>query len=361
MLFELFYDHFLYHFDALQTHRMGVKVLEEIGNSPEAQRIIERFFGYDDPSLETTFLGQKLKSRVGIAGGLVKTGKAVDGLAPFGPAWVEAGTYTFDPYSGNEDKFIKRYPGGAVNYMGFPNGGLTEGIRSLKARKSKDVKLAVNIGETPNTKNVRTAESDLASMAYTLAREFPNELLAIVYNPYCRNVKVHFRNLDNITHGLRAVNRGRLRAREEGYPNVNILLKLGPDFSHDDLKRILERTVFADGYIATNTTASREGLPKHLKNVPGGASGSQLEDLATLTIARIREFYPKVPLVGVGGIRSYAGARVKKEAGADVVQVLTGLVRNPGLPKEIKVGDAREMKRMAVRQRETDLVPIIGE
>lgn len=353
MLYELAYKNVLYNRDPMKTHRLGIDVLEKMGRIKLAQRSVKQFYDFNDPSLETSFLGKKLKNPIGIAGGLDKTGKAVQGLSCFGPGWVEVGTTTYRQWGGNERQHIIRYPGGLINYLGFPNPGHEEVVKNLRSRPKSDTLIAVNIGVTPSAINYNMAENELSNLTYHIIKEFSDngdaeKIIYIVLNPWCPNTHgIQFRSPEYICRAIRAANKGQLKAREEGLRRMNTLVKIGPDLEYEDLNVILDKIVQSggiDGIIATNTTISRKGLPAGYSDIEGGLSGRLLEDRATEVIAYIHNRVPKLPIVGVGGIATPNGALEKLQAGASVIQVLTGFIENPGLIKKVKVRLAKDRK-----------------
>jgi dihydroorotate dehydrogenase len=107
-----------------------------------------------------------------------------------------------------------------------------------------------------------------------------------------------------------------------------VLLKLAPDLEDADLDDAVDAAQAAgiDGIIATNTTLRRDGVPPRWATEAGGLSGAPLTGLATAFLRRLRQRAPSYPLIGVGGIMSGDDARRRIDAGADLVQLYTGLV-----------------------------------
>ncbi len=283
-------------------------------------------------------MGLAFPNRVGLAAGYDKNGVCVDALGTLGFGFIEVGTVTPKPQPGNARPriFRIREAQAVINRMGFPNEGVAALCARLRLRRFRGV-CGVNIG-----KNAATP-LEQAAADYTAC-------LQAVY-PYADYVAVNVSSPN--TAGLRDLQqearlaplleslletRSRLVA-EQGR-RVPLLVKLSPDLSDEELAATAAviRKLRIDGVIATNTTIRRP----RVADLPGageagGLSGAPLLELATATVRALRaELGTEVPIVGVGGIVSAACARQMLEAGADLVQLYTGLVfRGPRLVREI--------------------------
>lgn len=167
--------------------------------------------------------------------------------------------------------------------------------------------MTVNIS-SPNTANLRSLQSDEA--------------------------------LDALLSALMA-RRAELAARHG--KTVPMFLKIAPDLDRAQVEVIAAslRRHAMDGVVATNTTMSREavaGLPH--ADETGGLSGAPVREASNRVIAQLRAALGAgFPIVGVGGILSAADAVAKIAAGADVVQIYTGLIyRGPGLVRQVAQG-----------------------
>ena len=110
-----------------------------------------------------------------------------------------------------------------------------------------------------------------------------------------------------------------------------MFLKIAPDLSDaqlDDIVALVADTGI-DGVIATNTTISRDGLKTPGKKVEaigaGGLSGAPVRERSTEVVRYLRH-RGDFAIIGVGGIEDGASAREKVDAGADLVQVYSGMV-----------------------------------
>jgi len=129
---------------------------------------------------------------------------------------------------------------------------------------------------------------------------------------------------------LRAIN------NEPGVSKKPVFIKISPDLSPIELEAILN--VSAEngvaGIIATNTTLDHSSIPAAFDE-KGGLSGAPLREKAT---ALVRDIVAKsaIPVIASGGICDAESAREKFQAGAELVQLYTGLIyRGPRLLREI--------------------------
>ncbi|MGH8150382.1 MAG: quinone-dependent dihydroorotate dehydrogenase [Steroidobacteraceae bacterium] len=273
-------------------------------------------------------LGLRFPNRVGLAAGFDKNAACIDALGMLGFGSVEVGTVTPKPQAGNpRPRVFRLRPAEAViNRMGFPNEGVAAVCARLRLRRFGGV-CGVNIGKNAATPLERAPEDYAAC-------------LEAVY-PYADYVAVNISSPNTV--GLRELQQesrlrpllerlleARSRLAAEHGRRVPLLVKLSPDLSDDDLAAVVAvvDALEVDGVIATNTTIRRaevEGLPGAQE--AGGLSGAPLLESAMATVRKVRaQLKPGIALIGVGGIRSVADARAMLAAGADLIQLYTGLV-----------------------------------
>jgi len=272
--------------------------------------------------------GVRFEHPVGIAAGFDKDARCVLGLGALGFSHVEVGTVTPRPQPGNARPRIHRLPERHAlrNHMGFPSDGAEVVARRLEALPlQRRVRVGVNIGKNRDTPLER-ATADYVEVLRIL-EPFADYLAVNVSSPN--------------TPGLR-----RLQAREHlsgilaelvaARQRAPLLVKLSPDLDEEGLDETLGCLLEAgvDGVIATNTT--RAGLAEG----EGGLSGAPLRRRATEVAARIRRVAgERLAVVGVGGILDAVDVRERLAAGADLVQVYTGLVYGgPGLVGSLAPG-----------------------
>jgi len=292
--------------------------------------------------LPTTLMGLSFPNPVGLAAGIDKNGSCIDALAALGFGFIEVGTTTPRPQSGNPKPRMFRLPEreAIINRLGFNNEGVDALVRRVEAsrlkRRGGETILGINIGKNKDTPNAQA----VADYLHCLGRVYPlaDYVTVNISSPNTAGL----RELQE-EKALRALLGELLEARDRLSTRhgrrVPLLLKISPDLCDDDIDaaaRVLGE-LGIDGVIAGNTTVDRlaiEGCP--LAKEAGGLSGRPLYGKSTLVLRRLRSRLPAtIPLVGVGGILSGADAAGKATAGAELVQFYTGLVyRGPGLVGE---------------------------
>lgn len=324
------------------AHRVTVFLLDLAGSFPPTRQLLQKTFCLPDQRLERRLLGFTFPNAVGLAAGFDKDGKHLEGLACLGFGFIEVGTVTPKAQDGNPKPRLFRLPAdrALINRMGFNNEGLDALAKRLEhARKKglpKGLIIGGNIGKNKNTPN-EDAEQD-----YLLGFEklFPwvDYFVVNVSSPNTPGLRA-LQEKEPLTRLLNL-----LQEKNRSFPVPKpILLKIAPDLTEnqlDDIADIVLSTGLA-GIIATNTTISRESLQTQAAEVvamgAGGLSGAPVRERATAVIRYMREKLGQdIAIIGVGGIDSAAAAQEKLEAGADLVQVYTGLIyEGPTLVKRI--------------------------
>lgn len=289
------------------------------------------------PEAAVEVMGLRFPGPVGLAAGMDKDATHVDVFGRVGFGFVEVGTLTPLAQPGNDrPRLFRLKPDRAlINRMGFNNGGGDAAVSRLK-RRSPGVLVGGNIGKNKATPNERAIDDYVR--CFEALHEVVDYFVVNVSSPN--------------TPGLRALQeKGPLLAilnelvRRDAARTVHrpILLKIAPDLSWeqlDDVVAVVRESGIA-GVIATNTTIAREGLRTPPDQVAamgaGGLSGAPVRKRSTEVIAYLRGRLPRpTVLIGVGGIDSADAAMEKLDAGADLVQVYTGLVyEGPGLLERI--------------------------
>ncbi len=282
-----------------------------------------------DPILATTVAGLSLPSAVGLAAGFDKNAEAFGPMLAAGFGFVECGTLTPLPQSGNPRPRLFRLSEdqAVINRMGFNNAGL-EAFAARLARPGRPGPVGANIGANKDSEDrigdYVTGLKRLWGLAdwFTLNISSPN-------TPGLRALQTRAA-LEELL-GRAAETRDTLLATGA----VPLFLKVAPDLDDAEIEAIVE-TVLAfgiSGIIVANTTISRPGLRSPLSGETGGLSGAPLRDLAQSVLGRFSDAAAgRLPLIGVGGIASGADAYVRIRAGASAVQLYSALVyAGPGL------------------------------
>jgi dihydroorotate dehydrogenase len=303
----------------------------------EAARLASGLPGRRIAGTPVDLMGLRFPNRVGLAAGFDKSAEAVDGLGRLGFGFVEVGTVTPRAQGGQPRPRLFRHASASalINRLGFPNDGSAAVAKRLKLRHYRGV-LGVNIGKNADTPIDRALDDYVACLR---ALHAVADYIAV--NISSPNTTA-LRDL-HAPERLEPLLRELLRERDRlllGYARrLPLLLKVSPDLDRAALESVARIAARAgvDGIVATNTTVQRGAAFDASANQGGGLSGAPLHALALETVAALRKLVgPALPIIGVGGIDSVAKALAMRAAGADLIQIYTGLVyRGPALVKRL--------------------------
>ena len=283
--------------------------------------------------------GLDFPNPVGLAAGFDKDAAHVDALGILGFGFIEVGGITPLPQAGNPPPRIFRLPEAEalINRMGFNNCGAKQAAANLAGRKWTGV-LGINIG-----KNAQTYQENAANdYCNVLEQTYPHgDFFTLnVSSPNTENLR-KLQSKGNLEALIQAVSKKREELAKIHMRRAPLLIKYSPQLSDRNLRTVAQMAAEygVDGAIAVNTTPAR---PEGTRNMPhgkekGGLSGRPLFSRAVEVVGILRESLPAgAMLIGVGGIFSAADARAHFQAGADLVQVYTGLIyRGPNLVDKI--------------------------
>ena len=341
----------LFRFDAEQVHHFVCGTLKFLFKIPGVPFVFSKLFVYDNPSLEREVFGLTFKNPVGLAAGFDKNAELTDELACLGFGFVEIGTVTPLPQSGNDKpRLFRLKPDRAlINRLGFNNEGAAAAAARLRRRRTS-ILIGGNIGKNKLTPNENALDDYLKSFdALYDAVDYFVVNVSSPNTPGLRDLQEKEPLMKILTslkeRANELANRPSLIAHHSSLAarSKPILLKIAPDLTDsqlDDIIEIVTDTGIA-GVIATNTTISRADLQtdnSEIKKIgAGGLSGVPLTHRSTEVIRYICEKSNRAfPVIGVGGISSAADAKAKLEAGASLVQIYTGFIyEGPALAKRI--------------------------
>ena len=307
----------------------------------------------NDSIFQTTIFGKDLDNPIGMAAGFDKNAEVYNALFKLGFGFVEVGTITPLKQYGNPKPRVFRLveDEALINRLGFNNHG-AEIVKDRIKRNKKLGLLGINIG--------------------------PNKDSSDRLNDYLIGLKTFYDDADYITINISSPNTENLRTFHEGNKlqdllksimtekknlnsNIPIAVKVSPDISEDQVSQIseilLEHEIKA--IIVSNTSeATRDKLSNIQRHQKGGLSGKPIEEKSNILI---NEFYKllkgKIKIIGVGGVDSGQSAYDKFIAGADFVQLYTGMVFNgPNIAGIIK----KELKELLIRDGVKNYTEIIG-
>jgi len=272
-------------------------------------------------------MGLRFPNRVGLAAGFDKNAIALDGLASLGFGFIEVGTVTPRPQAGQSRPRVFRLPsaGALINRLGFPNDGAAAVAARVRRRRYQGL-VGINIGKNADTPITRAIDDYVS--CWRTVRGVADYVAVNVSSPNTSGLR-ELQTRERLEPLLTALLEERARSSPVTARTLPLLVKISPDVSVAELSDIasLLKQLPMDGVIATNTTLSRVGARTGAAAQPGGFSGAPLWPLAVRSVADLRaRLGPDFPIIGVGGINSPRAALAMREAGADLIQLYTGLV-----------------------------------
>ncbi|MEI8030836.1 MAG: quinone-dependent dihydroorotate dehydrogenase [Comamonadaceae bacterium] len=339
---------FLFSLDPETAHELTLLALS--GSQGTPLQLAYGALRVDDP---IELAGLTFPNRVGLAAGLDKNARCIDGLGAIGFGFLELGTVTPLAQPGNPKPRLFRLPAAQalINRLGFNNDGLDAFIANVKRSslyrqrfrsnagnpgKAPSMLLGLNIGKNAATPIERATDDYLSALdgVYALA-----DYVSInISSPNTQNLRSLQGDeaLDGLLGAL--AQRREVLARRHG-KGTPIFVKIAPDLEQTQVGVIaaaLKRHGM-DGVIASNTTLSRSAVQGQMHaEEAGGLSGAPLLTMSNRIITQLRSALGQgFPIIGVGGVMSAEDAVSKIRAGADLVQIYTGLIyHGPALVKQ---------------------------
>jgi dihydroorotate dehydrogenase len=344
---------FLFSLDPEAAHELTMQALAGTQGTP-----LQWAYGAERVEDPIELAGLNFPNRVGMAAGLDKNARCIDGLGAMGFGFVEVGTVTPLAQSGNPKPRMFRLPASQalINRLGFNNEGLQAFVANVRRsafyrqgqlkrhapRPARPMLLGLNIGKNAATPIERATEDYLTCLDGVYP--YADYVAVNISSPNTQNLRTLQSDaaLDSLL-GALAERREWLasQAAQDGRParRVPIFVKIAPDLDQTQVQAIaaaLKRHGM-DGVIATNTTLAREAVKgqAHAEEA-GGLSGAPVLLPSNRVIAQLRSALGQgFPIIGVGGVMSADDAVSKIRAGADVVQIYTGLIyQGPDLVRQ---------------------------
>ena len=302
------------------SHNFSVNFLNYLNHFP-----IKNDYCYQD-IFQKKICGLNFLNPIGLAAGFDKNAELVDSIHLLGFGFMEVGTITPKPQSGNPRPRLFRFPydESLLNFMGFNNDGVVRISKRLEKRKSFDIIIGANIGKN------RYTELHNSHLDYVSCMKYLHDLV------------------DYFTINISSPNTQGLRKLSDEIPLKNLLdcvqnenkshskskpifLKISPDMNQEDLIKLLDACIEfqIDGIVATNTTVDHNYFK-------GGLSGSPLIDKSQEFLKFIKSHTDKLKVISSGGVMNSQVAKQRFDNGSDLIQLYTGLVyEGPFLPREI--------------------------
>jgi dihydroorotate dehydrogenase len=328
--YELFVRPLLFSLDPETAHHVTMRLFGRASHFDVALRPLRLFRPTSKP---ITLFGLNFPNPIGLAAGLDKNGVALPAWAALGFGFVEIGTVTAKPQPGNPKPRIFRLPEqqALINRLGFNNDGAEAIAQRLAALHDSGrwpaVPVGINIGKSRTTPLEEATDDYLYS--FRMLRDFADYITLNISSPNTPGLR-ELQEPEKLSGLLYAI------GKEAGTSPKPLVVKISPDLSGAELKAILavceEKGV--SGIIATNTTLDHSSIASQLDQA-GGLSGAPLRDKSTVLVREIAA-RSTIPVIASGGIFDAESARGKFQAGAQLIQLYTGLVyRGPQLLREI--------------------------
>ena len=292
----------------------------------------------EDPILAQHLMGLDFINPIGLAAGFDKNAEVMHSMFSFGFGFLEVGTITPQPQSGNskprvfrlsEDKAI-------INSLGFNNKGIDYGISRIK-EFNRNIPIGVNIGKNAST-DVKDAFRDYEyclRKAYSVA----DYITLNISSPNTENLRdlQKGEKISSFLHSIKTLHDNLKKVYKKHTP---LVVKIAPDVTDEiifDLSNLVNEYDI-DGVICTNTTIDKSYLSDQFKALQGGLSGKPLYKNSNIILKKMYELTNgQIPLIGVGGISSGRDCYEKIKSGASLVQLYTALVYSgPNLINSMK-------------------------
>lgn len=318
----------LFSLDAERVHEEMSGLMALADKVPGSNLVLSLLTGAAGQNLEKTVFGIKFPNPIGLAAGFDKDGKLISILPGLGFGFLEIGSVTLEPQPGNVKPRLFRLveQGAILNRMGFNSEGARAVALRLSTSPPPSVPLGINLGL-----NKGTAASDAPkayAQTFRLLQKHGDYFVVNVSSPNTPGLRdlQTATDLARILEALQDANAGR----------KPILVKLSPDLADGDLADCVGVAArLAQGLVISNTTISRENIPEPYASETGGISGRPLRGRANDLVRKVRSL-TELPIIGVGGIETPADVRERLDAGADLIQLYTGLIYGgPGTVKRL--------------------------
>ncbi|SEB74153.1 dihydroorotate oxidase A [Nitratireductor aquibiodomus] len=334
----------LFRMDSERAHNLAIMALKSrmpLARPPQTSKRLKTIVG-----------GMVFPNPLGMAAGFDKNAEAADGLLQLGFGFVECGTVTPKPQEGNPKPRLFRLEedSALINRMGFNNDGIVAVRERIRSRAGRGGIVGVNIGANKDSTD-RIADYEAGVRAFG---DIASYLAINISSPNTAGLRSlqDRANLAELLHRVIETRNEVARLRRAPIP---LFLKIAPDLTDAALADIADEALGKriDGLIVSNTTLSRAGVTSRLAHETGGLSGQPLFERSTVILAKMRLLVgPAMPIIGVGGVCSTETALEKIRAGADLVQMYSGLIfGGTCLPGRI----LEEMSAFAQRENLTSL------
>lgn len=330
----------LFRLDAEKAHHFTVATAKKAVQSGLLSGLMKRLYNFQSPLLAQSFGELTFRNPVGLAAGFDKNGELVNAMEKLGMGFVEVGSITAEASCGNPKPRAFRLPKdqALINRMGLNNDGAQTVVKRLQNTKYR-IPVGINIAKTHNPEIMGRAAIDDYLFSYKEALKIADYITVNISCPNTASGKTFEdpATLDTLLGALLS---------SEKIDRAPILVKFSSDLDDTRLLQLIEvcQNHNIDGFVACNTSSLRLKLNTSRKALEeigqGGLSGAPLTPKSLHIVKKIRKAVgPKKLIIGVGGINSFETALAMLQAGANLLQIYTGLIyEGPALVKRINKG-----------------------
>ena len=308
----------------------------------------------DNPLFKNNLFNKNLDNPIGMAAGFDKNAEVYNSLFKLGFGFVEVGTITPLRQYGNPKPRVFRLveDEALINRLGFNNFGAKNVIDRIKSNKQTGL-LGINIGPNKNTENRLNDYIE----CFKIFHEVADYITVNISSPNTEDLR-NFHDQTKLNELLETIDKEKKNLKSK----IPIAVKVSPDIDDKEINKISEVLLNnnIEGIIISNTSDStRESLGNIQKHQKGGLSGKPIEKKSTNLINKFYKILKgRIKIIGVGGVDSGSSAYAKFLAGADYVQLYTGMVfRGPNIVNMIK----KELKELLIKDGVKNYTEIVGK
>jgi len=318
--------------DPEKVHDISLPILEFIYKSYLGKVLHKKII-----SKKTKQMNIDFDNPLGLAAGFDKNADYLNFISNIGFGYVEVGTLTPKPQSGNPKPRIFRLikDEAIINHLGFNNKGIDYAINKIK-KFNRNIPIGINIGKNANTQ-IKDAFRDYE---YCLRKSYAiaDYITLNISSPNTKDLRQlqSGQNINEFIHSIKVLHDNLKKVYKKHTP---LVIKIAPDITIEDIDGIINlvNSYDIDGIICTNTTIDKSSVDESYKNLQGGLSGRPLYKQSNNILKEVcRQISKDKTVIGVGGVDSPHSAKEKINLGANLIQIYTGLVfKGPGLIESI--------------------------
>ena len=308
----------------------------------------------NDPMFQSTLFGKKIDNPIGIAAGFDKNAEVYNPLFKLGFGFVEVGTITpLEQYGNPKPRVFRLVEDQAlINRLGFNNLGAENINFRIRSNLPRGL-LGINIGPNKDTKDRLNDYLIGLRTFYDIA----DYITVNISSPNTANLR-NLHDEKKFEELINTIEEEKIKLKSK----TPIVVKISPDILDNQINLISEillKYKVSAIIVSNSTETSRENLQNILKHQKGGLSGKPLEQKSNKLIAKFYNLLKgKIKIIGVGGVDSGKSAYEKFLAGADYIQLYTGMVfQGPNIVGNIK----KELKELLINEGVNNFKEIIGK